>query len=117
MNEKLKKSLSFNLFLLMVLLAVAYGSYKTARQALELKEESQETKNKIEELKRKKTELEQKLAELKTKEEIERTGKESLNLKNRGENVVVVIPENQASTTATNGHGWLNTLKKLLNLK
>ena len=48
---------------------------------------------KIEQLKAKKRELETALTEIQTKEAVEREAKERLNLKNPGEQVVVIVPE------------------------
>lgn len=116
MDQKIKKSVPLNLLFIVLLVAVSYGSYKAARQAVELNGESRETKKKVEELTRKKIDLERQLVELKTREEIERTGKESLNLKNQGENVVVVVPDSSASSTPSEQGSWLDMVKELLRI-
>lgn len=65
------------------------------RQAVVLRQEAKNAERKVEELTRKKAELEAYLAELQTPEAVEREAKERLNLKKKGEEVVVVVPKDE----------------------
>jgi len=119
MNEKkVKNSILFNVFLLALVFLVGYGSFRAVRQATNLKKESQEDKQKIDDLLRQKGELEEKIAELQTRESLERTAKENLNLKNPDENVVVVLPPERQNAPATSSpeetrkNGWWGSVKE-----
>lgn len=93
MRAKITNSFVFNFLLLVLMLIVGYGSYKTVQQAFDLNQESEQNKAKVEELLRQKQELEQKIAGLKNEEAVERAAKERFNLKKTGEEVVVVMPD------------------------
>lgn len=93
MWDKVKNSLVFNVALLLVVIFVGYGSFKLVREALSLNQEVRSREEKIEELTRKKQELEVYLAELSTDEAVRREAKDRLNLKEPGEEVVVVARE------------------------
>lgn len=96
--KRIRNSILFHIFLLVVAVAVAYGSFSIAKQAYILYRESSANRQKIGELKDKKRELEAYLERLRAPGAIELTAKERLNLKLPGEQVVVVISE-KASTT------------------
>lgn len=88
-----KKSLVLNLVLISIAVITSYHAARMVRHAFFMRDQSQEMTAKIEELKIKKQELERELAAIQSKEVIEREAKERLNLKNPGEEVVVVVPE------------------------
>lgn len=94
----IKDSILFHIFLLIVAIAVAYGSFYLARQALGLYRESMGNRKKIEELRQKKQELEAYLEHLQTPGAVERQAKERFNLKLPGEQVVVVLAQKASST-------------------
>ena len=93
MWNTIKKSLVVNLLFVCVLAGVAYGTYSMVRRTLVVRTERRTTDERVQELIRKKETLEIQLRELETREVAEREAKERLNLKNRGEEVVVVLPE------------------------
>ena len=88
-----KKSLIVNIALILVALAASYHAVRMVHNAMVMRIRSSETTQKIEQLKLEKKELEAQIMELQTKEAIEREAKERLNLKNPGEQVVVIVPE------------------------
>lgn len=95
----------------MVLAGIAfasiYSAYFMVRDMLGLRAEAQYLQTQKEELLQKKEELEDYLAEMQTRVAIEREAKEQFNMKNMGEEVVIVVPEKKkiraASTTAETG--------------
>lgn len=119
--KRIRNSLLFNIFLFIVALVVAYGSFYMAKQAVALYRESAGNRKKIEELTRRKQELEAYLEHLQTPGAIEQQAKERFNLKLPGEQVVVVIADKASSTEerarqAGKGFwqwifGWLAKLK------
>lgn len=92
---KIKNSLAFNIALFLVVIFVGYGSFKLVREALSLNQEARSREEKIGELARKKQELEAYLAELSTDEAVRREAKDRLNLKEPGEEVVVVAADEE----------------------
>ena len=111
MQKNLKNSLLFNAGLFLLMLILAYASYGVVRQAIGLKKEASDTSQKITELTGKKQDLEEKIAELQTQQARERTAKERLNLKNPGENVVVVVPSEKNNASSTQSFGWWDRFK------
>jgi len=85
--------LAVHLGLLFLIVFVGSGAYGMARRAFTLSREARQTEQRVEELRKKKGELEAYLDELETRAGAERIAKERFNLKNRGEQVVVVLPE------------------------
>ncbi len=111
MQKGLKNSIWFNILLLLVVLFIGYSSYGAVRKALELDHEKKEADEKIAELVEKKTELEKKIAKLETSEEKERDAKERLNMKNTGENVVVIVEKEAEVKPADTSSGWWASIK------
>ena len=105
---KIKRSVVINFFLLSLTLLIGYGALRGVLQALELRKEAKGKEKKIEELLEKKVELERYLAELENAEVVKREAKERLNLKEPGENVVVVVPveEETSPTEPVAGNFW-----------
>lgn len=93
MWDMIKKSLILNFIFVCVLAGVAYGTYSMVRRTLVVRMERRTTDERVQELLQKKEKLEIQLRELETREVAEREAKERLNLKNPGEEVVVVLPE------------------------
>lgn len=115
MWQYIKKSLLVNLILLILAVLMGYSAYNMLKQASVLYAESQLSYKVIENLARKKQELEGRIAELRDSRAIEREGKERLNLKLPGEEVVVVVPpkvEEKPENESKNPLG--NAFKKLL---
>ena len=92
----MRKSNLVNLACAVALVFFGYYTYQVVSRAVALREESKATRAKIEELTRRKKELESQLSELKNTPAIEREAKERLNMKNSGEEVVVVVPEKKS---------------------
>lgn len=90
---KIKKSLPLNILLTLGMIGVASGVWKIAREMRSLETELRVTEAKRDALRTQRARLSARLAELETPEVIERQAKENLNLKKKGETVVVVVPE------------------------
>lgn len=99
MWDMIKKSLILNLVFVCVLVGVAYGTYSMVRRTLVVRMERRVTDERVQELLRKKEKLEIQVRELETREVAEREAKERLNLKNPGEEVVVVVPETHSGAS------------------
>ena len=93
----IRKKILINIAFSAALIAVGYNTYGVVRRSFVLKEESAATRAKIEELTRRKQELAAELEELNKTPAIEREAKARLNMKNVGEEVVVVVPEKNTS--------------------
>lgn len=107
MTEKIKTSLWLNILLAALAIGVAYGAWGIGREATVLRREIQAGAAKRDALLAKKAELEARIAEISTPEAIEREAKDTLNLKNKGEQVVVVVPERRGTyATATPATAW-----------
>ena len=105
--QKIKNSLPINILIGICALAICIGAYRLVAETFGLRQEYEANQKKIEELKKKKEELEARLIELKNPAVVEREAKERLNLKRPGEEVVVVVPENIATTSAaTSSKVW-----------
>lgn len=92
----IKKSF-INVILILFAMTISYSAVRMIRNVLMVRIQSEEITKKIEKLTYEKQELESALAEVQTKEAIEREAKARLNLKNPGEEVVVVVPEKKIS--------------------
>lgn len=101
-----KNSLLANILLIVVAAVVGYSSFLMVRFALGLYEESSEGEAKIRDLSAKETDLEVRISEFKTPSSLEREAKERLNLKRRGEEVVVVLPEKKGEVAITSSGIW-----------
>ena len=93
-----KKQIAINSFLIVVAMIASYSAARMVRNSIVTRTQSEEMTKKIEELKAKKVELEAQLQEIQTKSAVEREAKERLNMKNPGEEVVVVVPEKKDAT-------------------
>ena len=91
----LKRSVVANVGLVLLAIPFCYGAYRMTKQAFLFSDETRSARQQIEALTQKKQGLEAYLAELKTASAVEREAKERLNLKNPGEKVVVILPEEQ----------------------
>ena len=87
-----KKSFILNIVFILVAVIASYSAARMVRSAFIMHAQSAEMTKRIEELKAKKQQLEATIAEIQTKEAVEREAKARLNLKNPGEEVVVVVP-------------------------
>lgn len=113
MLGKFKNYIWFNILLWALAAVLGYAAWGMVRQALVLRKESSASFQKIEELSQRKQELEAALEELKLPSTIEREAKERLNLKKRGEEVVVVVPEEKESVKVE-GKSWWEKFKRFL---
>ncbi len=100
-------------FLVVVAGFLAVGAVKMILRAREIQKERALLETKVREFEAKKADLEASIQNIDSREAIERSAKDKLNLKNPGEEVVVVEPD-RASTTekGTSGlasflPGWL----------
>lgn len=105
MWEKIKDSLPLNILFICLAAAVSVGAVRITRETMALRSEARRGEEKIAALAAEKARLTARIAELETPEAIEREAKEKLNLKKRGETVVVVVPE-QAGQDKTVGTGY-----------
>ena len=110
LRRLVRKNTLVNLTFIVALLLVGHNTYQVVRRSFALKKESAATKAKIEQLTRRKQELEAQITELKSAPAVERQAKERLNMKNSGEEVVVVVPEKntvpQKKSAATPPSFW-----------
>lgn len=93
---KIKSSVPLNMLFVCLVVAVAIGAVRMMRETTALWREARKGKEKIAALAARKAELMTRIAELEAPEAIEREAKEKLNLKKRGETVVVVLAGRQA---------------------
>lgn len=100
MWRRIKNSLAINVLLVFVTVAVLISVSRMARDALTLRTEALAGQERIAALRARKAALETRLAELQTPEILEREAKEKLNLKNRGEIVVIVATSAPAAPAA-----------------
>lgn len=96
MWKKIKSSLPLNILFVCLVVAVAIGAVRMMRETAALRREARKGEEKIATLAARKAELAARIAELETPEAIEREAKEKLNLKKRGETVVVVLAGRQS---------------------
>lgn len=106
MPRFVKNSLLVNTLLVAVAAVVGYSSFSMVRFARGLYKESSEGEAKIRDLSAKETDLEVRISEFKTPSSLEREAKERLNLKRRGEKVVVVLPEKNSGVATTSSGVW-----------
>lgn len=108
-------SVAINISFLALLAVVGYSTYKMVGQAYAIWGENDNTKKRIQELVIQKSKLEAALAELETNEGIEKEAKRRLNLKLPGEEVVVVLPEEDSygTSTADSHISWWQSVKVL----
>ena len=95
MWKKIKNSVSLNILFICLAAVVTIGATRITRETIVLRREAREGEEKIAALAARTAELEARIAELETPEAVEREAKEKLNLKKRGETVVVVVPESR----------------------
>lgn len=92
MWSKVKQSLVINLVLFVLVFVMGYSAFSAIRNAFILSNEAKDSEKKIQGLLQKKKGLEQRLAALSNKDVVIREAKERLNLKQPGEEVVVIVP-------------------------
>lgn len=102
----MKKSFILNILLAFLAVMVGYGAFNMVRQAVDSRREARTAQEKIKELVEKKEALEAYLVELQTPEATEREAKERLNLKKKGEDVVVVVPEEKKKIAIPEQTWW-----------
>lgn len=102
--------------LLAVVAALLIGSsVRVAMRAWEFRREQQAVEEEIRKLQVQSQELSESIRALEEPEVIERLAKEKLNLKNPGEEVVLVLPETAVPPPATSsGRGWSRFLPSWL---
>ncbi len=88
----------------------AYEAFMVIRQAAMARQKLEEHDKKISALQEEKARLEAAIANLKTSEGIEREAKKRLNLKNPGEEVVVVVPDQKSSEEPDASVSWRQRL-------
>ena len=105
---KIKNSLPLNILIAFGAIGVLSGLWKIAAESNSLEAELRATGAKLDALRVEKSQLSARLAELETPEAIERQAKEKLNLKMKGEMVVVVVPERVSDeATSTPQTFWI----------
>ena len=102
----MKRSLVLNAFLAAIAGVWLYGAYRVALQAREASHELRRAEQELSVLRQKKQGLRSRLRELETPEGVEREAKARLNLKNPGEEVVVVVPDDVGARLATSSSAW-----------
>lgn len=102
MWSKVKQSLVINLVLWVLVFVMAYSAFNAIQNAFILSNEAKNSEKKIQELLHKKKDLEERLAALGNKDVIMREAKARLNLKEAGEEVVVIVPPKKPAPTENN---------------
>lgn len=100
MRLRIKHPLPVNIFLLLAASAVGVGAVRMTRATLALRAEVREAEVLLETIAARKHEIDQRLAEQDAPEAVEYKAKAQLNLKNPGEEVVVVAPEEKGADSA-----------------
>ena len=98
--KRARGSLIFNIFLLALAGVVGYETYRTSRAVREAHRERARIEGEIGALIRRRADLDAALLELRTPQAREREAKARLNLKRKGEEVVVVPPDEAAPPEA-----------------
>ena len=112
MWRRTKNSVFANLLLVGVAVISMGWTYGLGHQAWLLNREYQAARQKISQLEREKSGLQEQIVELGTAEAARREAKRRLNLKDPGEQVVVVVPDTilPASTTPESAGLWQSIL-------
>lgn len=108
---KIKTSLSLNILIGMGAVGALIGLFGIAREMIALRAEYAATQAKIEALRVERARLSARIAELATSEVIEREAKEKLNLKKKGERVVVVVPERPETRATSSPAVWWSRVR------
>lgn len=111
MWQKIKTSVPLNIVIAIGAVGALVGLAGIGREALALRQEYRATQAKIAALRSERARLAARLAELETPEAIEREAKEKLNLKKKGEQVVVVAPEGAAEAATSSPASWWSRVK------
>jgi len=93
MWDKVKYSLLINIALFLLVFVLGYSAFGAIRNALVISREAAAAQKRIQELQQKKRELEKRLAALDNKDVVLQEAKERFNLKEPGEEVLVITPE------------------------
>ena len=96
----------FLILLALVVIGLGVSATRVGRRAWEIHRERQAIASKIQSLQAEQRRLEAAIEALSSEEAVERQAKEKLNLKQPGEEVVVVVPEHRAATTSRGIAGW-----------
>jgi len=113
MWDKIKTSLPLNILIGVGALAALSGLFGIMRETIGLQAEYAATMAKIEALRSERARLSARVADLETPEAIEREAKEKLNLKKKGETVVVVVPERPHIQATATPMTWWGGIKNL----
>lgn len=106
MGKKIKASMSLNILIGAGALGALSGLFGIARETIALRTEHAATMAKIDALRIERVGLSARVAELATAEAIEYEAKEKFNLKQKGEQVVVVVPERETRATSSPASWW-----------
>lgn len=103
--------------LLVMVVFLGASTARVLRRKLELRKEREALERKIQESRAERAALEERIRELRTPAGVERLAKEKLGLKLEGEEVVIVIPEEQATTVeSTSERFWVRIWRFILQL-
>jgi cell division protein FtsL len=106
MWEKIKASLPLNILIAIGVVGALTGLAGIAREAVALRAEYAAAQAKITALREERDHLSRRIAQMETPEAIEREAKEKLNLKNKGESVVVVVPGRAVAPAGSPSSAW-----------
>jgi len=106
MRLSIKRSIPMNIFLLCTASAVAVGAARITATTLALRAELRSAESQLGDMVRKKQELSRRLEEQDTPEAVEYQAKARMNLKNPGEEVVVVVPDERPAPPETSAGFW-----------
>ena len=112
--QKLLKSKIFFIFLIPILLALTVGIFQKLYYRYEVKGELDRLDVKIADLNKQKNDLNQLVDYYKNESNIEKEARVRLNLKKKGEKVVIILP--QATSTGRTGETISKVSAEILNL-
>jgi cell division protein FtsB len=111
MKSFFKKSVVIPILLILVVIFIGSRAVRMVWDTVLLYRESQDVEAQIEELVQKKQELEAYIAEFESSEAVRREAKERRNLKNSGEQVVVVLPDEPSQTEQGDNKNLWDSIK------
>lgn len=106
MRFAIKYSLPVNLLFLCAVFVVGVGAVRMTRATLALRAEVRDAEARLEAIAARKDQIARRLAEQDAPEAVEYEAKAKMNLKNAGEEVVVVAPEEKPADSAESSGVW-----------
>ena len=107
----------FSFLIVVLVFFLAKAALKAYLRYREVREEKIEIQKEIDYLQQQKKELEKKINHYADPEFLEKEARRKFNLQKEGEQAVVVLPSEDASSKETNQKSWFNRIKDFLKIK